>query len=50
MRMVEEMIDVNRRLIAALESGIYARVDDQFITDLRSRQAKLSTASGGALA
>ena len=50
MRMVEEMIDVNRRLIAALESGIYARVDDQFITDMRSRQAKLSTASGGALA
>jgi hypothetical protein len=47
MRAMQEMLDINRRLLAVLESGIYARVDDQFIVDMRNRQAKLSVASGG---
>jgi len=44
-----EMVDINRRLLAVLEAGIYARVDDPFIADLRRRQQKLAAVSGGAI-
>jgi hypothetical protein len=43
------MMQINARLLAILEAGIYARVDDQFIVDMRARQDKLSRASGGVM-
>jgi hypothetical protein len=48
-RALNEMMQINARLLAILEAGIYARVDDQFIVDMRARQDKLSRASGGVM-
>lgn len=44
-----EFIEVLSRMATVLESGIFARVDDDFIVALLDRIRKLNTASGGTL-
>lgn len=44
-----EFMEVLSRMATVLESGIFARVDDDFIVDLSRRIRKLNAASGGTL-